>query len=146
MTQGRIEYKTSKGKLTLHGGHFDVSVEADPKHAALLRKSNQHVPSPQSHTALIDTGSQRSLIKLGLPAALGMKEIDKTSVTLAHGKSVPAIRYMGQITFENGKHFLCSFVELSLDYDVIIGRNILAQGLMTYDGTNGVVTLAFDAS
>lgn len=100
---------------------------------------NKHLP------ALLDTGSEWNLIEDTLAsAALHLKHIDYQWVQTANGPARARV-YMGQLTIPNLTYSkLQRFVGPDLGADrIVLGREGLADFLLTYSGRLGRVTLEY---
>jgi hypothetical protein len=95
--------------------------------------------------ALIDTGSRNCAIRSGVAEAVGFVPYAQATVGSASGESLVALKFLGRLRFSNDATFACAFYELPLPVDLIIGRDVLAQLKMIYDGPNTAVTLEFNS-
>jgi predicted aspartyl protease len=109
--------------------------------------SNRSATGPLSKRlpALIDTGAEWNLIEGTLATAvLHLMHVDDRWVQTANGPTLAPV-YMGQLTIGALKYSkLQRFVGLDLGADrVILGREVLADFLLTYSGRSGKVTLEY---
>jgi hypothetical protein len=94
-----------------------------------------------SCNALLDTGAGICAITPQLAEDLGLKQTGVGYVTGVHGSEARP-EYFGKLQFPwgNTKEVKLTACELS-GVDCIIGRDIMSEWYMVYDGINGEVTI-----
>ena len=110
------------------------------------RKANKPIPAPISIKALIDTGATNCVVRQDIPNALGLQPIDIIGINTPSTKNHRAYRYFirmvipsANITYEG------LFTALPLDgqnISSLIGRDLLAFGIMIYTGNANQFTLS----
>lgn len=132
-----------------------VRFHLPPSERRLIRAAGRAVPVPIEVRALIDTGAETTCLdsrvasRLGLPLAdmgmtnapaLGGWGIDvrvRAEITVVHPSGDPK----DDLVIDE-----LEITELDLSavgYDALIGRDLLAFCILTYDGLSGTFTLAY---
>jgi hypothetical protein len=128
-----------------------VNIGATEADKAAITHSGMAVPEPIRGGALIDTGATFSQIDDEIIAELGLQPVGILDVA---GFDVidTKLRYDVKLVFEDGMllETLASGSQFRRPpdspipgYDALIGRDILASAILTYDGTCGRVSLQF---
>ena len=143
-------------KLTEFGPLVNVLIGVTEARRQLLVKHNLAVPERVSALALIDTGASISLIFSRYFPQTGAAPHRRklTTLTASSGQKPHSCNeYDVSITLrhpEAGIELLFPYVAVaemvfhSLEpYRVVIGRDLLADCLLVYDGQNGTFTFAF---
>jgi len=124
------------------------------RHAALTA-AGQPVPSPVPIRALVDTGASCTCVDASVLAALGLTPTGSTQMMTPSTGATPheALQYDVALAIPAAppnpqpfyKHTLPVVgSELSIQgIDALIGRDILKDCLLTYNGVVGFFTLAF---
>ncbi|MCY4474761.1 MAG: retroviral-like aspartic protease family protein [Chloroflexi bacterium] len=102
------------------------------------------------YRALIDTGAKRTSVDRDLATKLGFAIKDSEEIGTVAGPDVVPVYDVADIHIPSlGLHvplyFLGARLHKNLDCQVLIGRDILANYHMTYDGRTGRVTLSDEA-
>ena len=118
-----------------------------------LRASNQPIPPPQRIRGLVDTGASCTCVDVSILQALNLQPTGTVPVhTPSTGPNpYPANQYDVSITLHHLPHLSFSIAnipvvdsDLSIQgIDALIGRDILENALLVYDGYTGIFTLAF---
>jgi hypothetical protein len=132
--------------------HVFVGV-SEPRHGALL-KAGAQVPSPIMVTALVDTGASNTAVDPSVMKSLGLtpRRIAKTitpstgaSPHKCHTYDVSLHVPLGAATAlfsKNAWEVTC--LELRHQgFEVLLGRDILADGILVYDGKFNTFSMAF---
>lgn len=118
--------------------HVSVGPAVETKDLSISRPTDRQV------MALVDTGASDCCIHESLATELGLKIIDRCDIGGVAGKNEHNI-YMARIVIpvlniiNNGR--LIGY-DLDAEQKVILGRDILAHVIMTYDGLTGTVVFA----
>jgi len=97
-------------------------------------------------TALIDTGASTTVLKLGIPSFLGIRPANRAYVNTASTQGMPCHEFAISLILPQGFKVRTTAVELPLHtqgIDCLIGRDVLAQCVMTYVGSENQVILSF---
>jgi hypothetical protein len=130
--------------VALSAPRLEMPAEADPA---------QPEPKPVGVKALVDTGASHTSIDVSLVKLLGLVPSGIASViTPTTGNvpcDVPCYDVAFHIPFPNG-HFhsfslwVASAMELQHQgFSVLLGRDILASGMLVYDGVHSMFILSF---
>jgi hypothetical protein len=149
---------TLKGPIRREGAVIGVLVGLAEADCQALRSAGKPVPAPQSARALIDIGADAScasgsllapvwsaqvmplrfvFANLGPAGNFGVAAEYATTLTIVH----PSSNRRADLVLRNQP-----VIEQALDhleYQVIIGRDILARCLLVYDGRGHEFTLAY---
>lgn len=122
--------------------------------ADALTGAGQPVPAPQAMTALVDTGASCTCVDPAIIQALGL------AVTGSTLMFTPSTGAQGHLTdqYDAKIQIFCSQHQLPLEVpvlpvvasalrvqgiDALIGRDVLQQCLLSYNGQSGFFTLAY---
>jgi len=108
----------------------------------------------QNLKALIDTGSDKSLVYISTPKILKAKPISRdTIVSHIGGSETPQLSYRLKLVILDdcaNRVFEVPNMQFTADrwscpdrYEVILGRDFLKEATFTYNGPNSVFTLSF---
>ena len=110
------------------------------------RKEGKPLPAPISIRALIDTGATNCVVKEDIPTALGLTPKDVIGINIPSTKNHRAYRYfMRMIIPSTNITYEGLFTALPLDgqnISSLIGRDLLAFGLLIYIGNSNQFTLS----
>lgn len=120
----------------------------------VLEKQGSKIPQPVTVQGIIDTGATNTCIDPSVVKSLGLAPIGKADITTPSTGKNPAIfdQYDVSITIfsttEESPYWIANLpvIESELDhqgFQILIGRDVLSQCLLTYDGKLGQYTLAF---
>jgi hypothetical protein len=133
------------------GPILDVEVGNSLTGRQALQRQKQPVPPAIQVRALVDTGSDMSVIDDGLANRLSLTLIGFQFLAggggaagLAPGMPV-APEYSARVQFPHGPAFDLTVLEIALPggLQMLIGRDVLARGLFIYAGMNESFTLGF---
>jgi predicted aspartyl protease len=142
-------------RLTDFGPVINVLIGVTAPRRKLLEKHGLPVPSRVPVQALIDTGASISVVAPNIPQQLGLHATGKTSLLTASTghKPHPCDEYDVSVTLQHPDteiELLFAYVAVAATifhpnepYQVIIGRDLLAECLLVYDGQNGTFAFAF---
>ena len=150
------EFRTQAGQpgpggLLRFGPVLPVEVAIPSALSKYLASHSQHIPSPVAGFALIDTGATRSCADTSVIAALGVNPIGVTFLGTASGRSqhnlypakfsFPAIKFEVEFGSVVGVNLAQQSVG-GRQIIALIGRDVLAQCLLVYNGPKGSFSLA----
>ena len=95
---------------------------------------------------MIDTGATGSVIQQGLAAPLGLNPVGITYINTPSSTNVPCYEYLVRFVFPNNVIFETTAIEAPLQgqhIECLIGRDVLAQGVLVYIGYANQFTLSF---
>lgn len=128
------------------GPVVDVHLAVGSSVEAALKASGQTIPSPVQLTAMIDTGASGTVIRQGLANQLGLHPVGVTAITTPSSTNVPCYEYVVQLVFPNNVVVGTTAIEAPLQgqhIQCLIGRNVLAHGVLIYIGYNNLFSLSF---
>lgn len=111
-----------------------------------LKKAGEPVPAPVELTALVDTGATGTVIRKGVAAQLGLKPVGVVRIHTPSSSDVPCEQYAVRLLFPNNVIVEGTAIEAPLlgqDIQVLIGRDILAHGVLVYIGYANLFSLSF---
>jgi hypothetical protein len=137
------------------GPLLQVEVHVPQALAALLTSQNQPIPAPVTGWALIDTGATFSGIHEGTATQLGIATVGQIPSGTAAGQ-VMRNQYPVRFVFPGvgGGGFSVDVIRATgvdlagqqmngIPYQALIGRDVLAGCVFTYNGTAGLWTLSW---
>lgn len=104
------------------------------------------IPSPVPVIAMIDTGASVSVVRQGLPGQLGLKPVGLTYISTPSSTNVARYRFLVRFAFPNNVFVEVPVVEAPLqgqNIQCLIGRDILAHGVLIYIGYSNLFSLSF---
>lgn len=150
------EFRTSAGTpgpggLRGAGPVLPVEVAVPSALSKLLAQQGQNIPSPISGFVLIDTGATRSCVHIDVVSKLGVNPIGIIELATASGKSqhhlypakfnFPAIKFQVEFSSLIGVDLRAQSIG-GQKIIALMGRDLLAQCLLVYNGTKGSFTIA----
>ena len=136
----------------LEGALIDLTVGPSLPRQQALKKAGQPVPPPVRVRGLIDTGASLTAIDPGVLQALSLTPTGTVGVVTPTTGTTPQQlnQYDVQIIILHPaltySFHVLPVIESVLGcqgFDVLIGRDMLAECLFVYDGRSGLFTLAF---
>ena len=148
-----ISWRQPGGALHHFGPVTKITIGVTGAGSEAVARSGKAVPAPAHGWALIDTGSTFSHLDEKLIAELGLQPVGR--IDLAGSDSVRTeLRYDAKMVFEDGMsaEIIASSARLRRPrdsripgYDALIGRDVLANAIITYDGIHETIALQFQA-
>ena len=114
--------------------------------ATALKKTNATIPTPIAVVGMIDTGATTTVIRQGMAAQLGLNPIGVTFINTPSSTNVRCYEYLVTLLFPNNVAFHTTVIEAPLQgqhIQCLIGRNVLAEGVLIYIGYTNTFTLSF---
>ena len=144
---GKINTSESSAQLARYGPVVPVTIGVTARHAEILQKLKLPVPTPQSGQALIDTGATYCAVDTAVVKALGIPQYGTTPVyTPAGAAQLPT--YPASLSFPGTTLPNISFTDFMgsplkvQGIIALIGRNILTDFVLVYNGPGGFVSFA----
>lgn len=148
-----ISWPQPAGALHHFGPAAKVTIGMTGSGSEAAARDGKAVPAPARGWALIDTGATFSLLDEQLIAELALQPVGR--IDLAGTDCVrTGLRYDAELVFEDvvPVRVIASSARLRRPrdspipgYDALIGRDALANAIMTYDGIHETITLQFRA-
>jgi hypothetical protein len=135
-----------------HGPLIDVAVALPPREEEIRRRQGLPFVPPAVRSALLDTGSNRTLIDLAVADELGLEPTgyaDVASEATGEGSEErrtfavrlillqPTSRVIAESRPEIGSHLRAR------GYGVILGRDVMTRFAVSYNGPSNSFTLSF---
>ena len=111
-----------------------------------LQTAGNPIPPAVPATAMIDTGATGTVIQQGLAGQLSLNPIGVTAITTPSSANVPCYEYVVRLVFPNNVIVNTTAIEAPLQgqhIQCLIGRNVLAHGVLIYIGYNNLFSLSF---
>lgn len=124
-------------RLTETGPVLSIRVGVSEAEEAALRRGGRTVPEAIPARALIDTGSGRSIIQQGLARELGLTAVGVVEFDTPSSTDFSAVEYYARFWLDPRSSVESKVMEAPLPVPsvrAIIGRDILALGVLRYDG------------
>ncbi|MBV9767664.1 MAG: hypothetical protein JOZ48_22685 [Acidobacteriaceae bacterium] len=140
--------------LLINGPILQVQIEVPTALASVLQRDNQPIPAPIDGIGLIDTGASITSIDQSVFARLGVNPVGIVQVGTAGGQqqqsTFPAkfnFPGTGLPTIESSAALGCNLtgqvVMGNKAIIALIGRDLLANCVLVYNGTTGTFSLSF---
>lgn len=145
---GEPESDGARSTLESMGPTLPVAISLSPVHARLLTEAGQPVPSAITGLAIIDTGAATCLVDEAAMRALGIPVFGRTPHVGATG-SADLPTYPASLSFPGTALPSVTFFDFAathlsqLGLIALIGRNVLANFVLVYNGPGGHVTVAY---
>lgn len=111
-----------------------------------LKKAGSVIPSPVAVKGLIDTGATGSVIQASIAKALGLQPVGIVSISTPSSANVPCYQYLVRLVLPNNVIVEALAIEAPLQGQLVqclIGRDVLAHGVLVYTGYINQFTLSF---
>lgn len=111
-----------------------------------LKQKGQPIPTPVAAHALIDTGASATVIQASIPGSLGLQPVGVSFITTPSSTNVRCYQYLIRLVFPNNVVFEGVVIAAPLQgqqIQCLIGRDILANGVLVYIGYTHMFTLSF---
>jgi predicted aspartyl protease len=146
VTPAGIEGNPSQ--LRIEGARIACEVRTDPRDVLALQASGRAIPPGVSGILLVDTGAGMTAIDESILADLGIPSITDTRVFTPMGSAIQSV-YSCSLEFP-GSNLPPARSLFVLGADLgsqgivgLLGRDVLEQAVLVYNGTAGGWTLAF---
>lgn len=138
-----------------NGPILNVMVGVSEARAVALAAARQPIPRLVATSALVDTGASHSCVDPSIVRDLGLTPTGSVEVTAPSGDGHPRIaeQYDVSLTIPAGigesplifptLPVFCSDLHNSGAFNALIGRDVLASCLLSYNGRTGLFTLAY---
>ncbi len=132
--------------LQTTGPIVHMRVWVDPSAEESMTRRGDGVPAPVEVKGLIDTGASTSVIQPFVVRELGLQPVGVVSIHTPSSRGVRCFQYLVRFVFPNGVAAEVLAVEAPLEGQAIqclIGRDVLAGGVLIYTGYMNQFTLSF---
>ncbi len=111
-----------------------------------LKAAGRSVPEPIKLTALIDTGASATVVRQGMASQPGLKPVGAIRVNPVSSSNVRCYQYAVRLLFPNNVIVEIPVIEAPLrgqGIQGLIGRDVLAHGVLIYIGYSNLFSLSF---
>lgn len=111
-----------------------------------LKQHNQSIPAAVSVRAMIDTGATGTVIREDIPPQLGLRPVGVSFINTPSSTNVKCYEYSIRLVFPNNVIVEASVLAAPLQgqhTQCLIGRDILAHGVLIYIGYTHTFSLSF---
>lgn len=111
-----------------------------------LKKAGAPIPQPVPVKGMIDTGATGSVIHPSAAKSLGLQPVGLVSISTPSSANVPCYQYLVRLIFPNNVVVEALAIEAPLQgqqVQCLIGRYVLAHGVLVYTGYINQFTLSF---
>lgn len=111
-----------------------------------LKQDNQPIPAPVPARAMIDTGASGTVIREDIPPMLGLQPVGVSFINTPSSTNVRCYEYLIRLVFPNNVVVEASVIAAPLqgqEIQCLIGRDILAHGVLIYIGYTHTFSLSF---
>ncbi|MDP8239974.1 MAG: aspartyl protease family protein [Candidatus Hatepunaea meridiana] len=128
------------------GAICSIKIGVSSLRAIYLQKEGYSIPEEMTVMSLLDTGASHTVITTGLLDKLNIKPIEFVHISSTTHSNVLKPRYDVNITFESHNRIIedVLIIESNLrkgEYQCLIGRDILKNMLLIYNGITNCFTL-----
>ncbi len=135
------------------GPLIDIYLAVSTQRLAVLSATGKVPPQPILVKALVDTGASHTSIDTSIVKQLDLTPTGVVSVITPSTGAVPCDMFSYDLAFHipfpTGQYWskglwVATAAELNHQgFSVLLGRDLLAEGMLIYDGTHGVFTVSF---
>jgi predicted aspartyl protease len=139
-------FTTQLPSLQALGPLVDMRVWIGTPVEEVLKKAATKVPEPVTVKAMIDTGATGSVIQPSVAQQLGLQPVGVVAISTPSSENVPCFQYTVRLLFPNNVTVEALAIEAPLrgqQIQCLIGRDVLAHGVLIYTGYINQFTLSF---
>lgn len=111
-----------------------------------LKQQSQPIPTPATVRAMIDTGASGTVIQDNIPSMLGLQPVGVSFINTPSSTNVRCYEYLIRLVFPNNVVVEGPVIAAPLkgqQIQCLIGRDILAHGVLIYIGYTHTFSLSF---
>jgi predicted aspartyl protease len=139
-------FTTQLPNLQALGPLVDMKVWVGTPVEQAIRKAGGKVPDPVPCKRMIDTGATGSVIQPTLVQQLGLQPIGVVNISTPSSESIPCYQYSVRLIFPNNVIVEAIAIQAPLkgqQIHCLVGRDVLAHGVLVYTGYINQFTLSF---
>jgi len=132
--------------LQASGPLVDMRVWVGTALELALKKEGAPIPEPVAAKGMIDTGATGSVIQPALVEQIGLEPVGLVHISTPSSDNVPCHLYSVRLMFPNNVVVETVAVQAPLrgqQIQCLIGRDVLAHGVLVYTGYINQFTLSF---
>jgi predicted aspartyl protease len=137
---------TAASNLEIDGPVIDLRFAVSARMETALQSIGSVVPGPLPVRAMIDTGATCTVIRHGLAQQLGLQPTGSILIHTPSDTNVRCYSYLVRLLFPMGVMFEKTVVEAPMRgqrLDCLVGRDVLASGVLVYLGPDNLFSLSF---
>ena len=111
-----------------------------------LKKAASKIPEPVSVKGMVDTGATGSVLQPDIARQLGLQPVGVVSISTPSTENLPCFQYAVRLIFPNNVIVEAIAIEAPLkgqQIQALVGRDVLAHGVLIYTGYINQFTLSF---
>lgn len=128
------------------GPVVEVQVAVGTVLEEVLNSSDEPIPTPITTLAMIDTGATGTVLRQEIPVQLGLNPVGATMINTPSSEGVECYEYLVRLFFPNNVSIETLAIGAPLQgqhIQCLIGRDVLAHGVLIYVGYTNTFTLSF---
>ena len=130
------------------GPRLPVQIGITETLASTYAEQGQEIPAPIDGYALFDTGASRTCVDEGVLTSLGLLPVERIGMATPSGLGEAsiytcALYFPGYPLPDLDPSFVAGVQLQGQDYLALIGRDILSDMILIYDGPGARITFAF---
>ena len=132
--------------LQSQGPVVDMRVSIGTPVEEALKKSGAKVPDPVPAKGMIDTGATASVVQPAIARQLGLKPVGVVTISTPSTQNMLCYQYVLRLVFPNNVVAEALAIEAPLKgqgIQCLVGRDVLAHGVLVYTGYMNQFTLSF---
>jgi hypothetical protein len=138
-------FTSQQPNLAVTGPVVSIELAVGSALEVTLQAAGEAVPAPITTNALIDTGASASVIQQGLAARLGLHAVGVVPVNTPSSTNVMCLQYAVRFVLPSRIVVDVTAIEAPLqgqNIQCLIGRDILAGGVLVYNGCADMFSLS----
>ena len=139
-------FTTQLPNLQALGPVVDIRIWVGTAVENALKKAGSPIPQPVPAKGMIDTGATSSVIQPAIATSLGLQPVGIVNISTPSSANVPCHQYLVRLVFPNSVVVETLAIEAPLQgqqVQCLIGRDVLAHGVLVYTGYINQFTLSF---
>lgn len=143
-------------QITQQGALLNAFIGVSQSREAALKQEGKPVPNAIQVRALLDTGASITVIDPSVLHQLSLTPTGSTSVNTPSTGSQPMVADQYDVSlivpaaavyqpplYVNTLPVICAEILASQGFHTLIGRDVLAQCILSYNGSTGLFTLSY---
>jgi len=139
-------FTTQVPNLQATGPVVEIRIAIGSSLETWLKQNNQPIPTAAAVRAMIDTGATGTVMKDDIPPMLGLNPVGVRFINTPSSTNVRCYEYLIRLVFPNNVVVEAPVIAAPLQgqqTQCLIGRNILAHGVLIYIGYINTFSLSF---
>ena len=139
-------FTTQVPNLQSVGPIVEIQIAVGTPIQTVLAAAQTPIPQPVRAVAMTDTGATGTVVRQGLLAPLSLNPVGLTHINTPSSTNLPCYEYAVRLLFPTNVLVDCTVIEAPLQgqhIQCLIGRDILAHGVLVYIGYSNLFSLSF---